>query len=262
MEAFSRLSDLALLLGLSTVRLAVAFLLLPMFTQESLPALVRNSLFVGIGVITLAMQPTAVPPGLDVGSWVGLFAKEAFIGAVIGFFASSLLWAVESAGQLIDAKSGASLGAMVDPFSGNQSSNTGVLLARIGSWVFMASGGFMFLVGVLLESYVAWPVTSALPALRPEAVSSFEGALGRIMLLMLMLAGPVLVVLYVIDAALGLVNRYAPSINLLTIAPPVKSLLALGVVMVLLGSIIDLMVVEFTQKLPAILGVVRSLFAP
>jgi type III secretion protein T len=105
-------------------------------------------------------------------------------------------------------------------------------------------------------------VTSALPTLRPDAVSSFEGALGRIMLLMLMLAGPVLVVLYVIDAALGLVNRYAPSINLLTIAPPVKSLLALGVVMVLLGSIIDLMVVEFTQKLPAILGVVRSMFVP
>jgi hypothetical protein len=31
---------------------------------------------------------------------------------------------------------------------------------------------------------------------------------------------------------------------------------------VLLGSIIDLMVVEFTQKLPAILGVVRSMFVP
>jgi hypothetical protein len=32
--------------------------------------------------------------------------------------------------------------------------------------------------------------------------------------------------------------------------------------MVLLGSMIDLMVVEFTQRVPALLGVVRSLFAP
>jgi type III secretion protein T len=251
--------DMALLLGISTVRLAVAFLLLPMFTQEAIPPLVRNSLFLGLAVITLTLQPSASPASLDAARWLMLFAKEAFIGIAIGIFASSLLWAIESAGQLIDAKAGTSLGALIDPMNGQQTSNSGLFLARLGTFVFMASGGFMFLVGVLLESYALWPVMTPMPELRPDAASGFEQALGRMMLLMLLIAAPVLLVLYIIDAALGLVNRYAPAVNLLTIAPPLKSLIATVVLMILLGSFIDLLVQEFTQRIPGILTTLQKL---
>ena len=250
--------DMALLLVLATVRLSFAFLLLPMFTQEAMPPLVRNSLFIGIATITLALQPVASPTTMDAARWLILFAKEAFIGIAIGIFASSLLWAVESAGQIIDAKAGTSLGAMVDPLNGQQTSNTGLFLARLGTFVFMASGGFMALVGVLLESYAVWPVTAAMPELRPEASAAFEAALGRMMLLMLLIAAPVLLVHYVIDAALGLVNRYAPAINLLTISPPIKALVTTVLVMMLLGSIIDMLVQEFTQRIPGILRVLQT----
>ena len=261
MDAYTQLGDLALLLGLSTIRLSVAFLLLPMFTQESLPGVVRNSLFVGLAVMTLAVQPLAAPAQMDPGRWMVLFGKEAFIGLAIGIFASSLLWAVESAGMLIDGKAGTSMGQMVDPLSGNQTSNTGLFLARLGTYVFMASGGFMFLVGLLLESYAVWPVISTLPQLRPDASDSFESALARMMLLMLMLAAPVLVVLFVADLALGLINRYAPGLNLLTIAPALKSLLAVLLMMMMLGSMIDLLVNEFTVRNLGILRLIDSLFS-
>ena len=176
----------------------------------------------------------------------------------MGIFASSLLWAVESAGQIIDAKAGTSLGALVDPLNGQQTSNTGLFLARLGTFVFMASGGFMALVGVLLESYAVWPVAAAMPELRPEASAVFEAALGRMMLLMLLIAAPVLLVHYVIDAALGLVNRYAPAVNLLTISPPIKALVTTVLVMMLLGSIIDMLVQEFTQRVPGILKLLQT----
>lgn len=257
--SFAQFGDMALLVGLSTARLAVAFLLLPMFTQETMPPLVRNSLFLGLAVITLTLQPNAGPVAMDATRWLTLFAKEAFIGIAIGIFASSLLWAIESAGQLIDAKAGTSLGALIDPMNGQQTSNSGLFLARLGTFVFMASGGFMFLVGVLLESYALWPVLAPMPELRPDAAGGFEQALGRMMLLMLLIAAPVLLVLYIIDAALGLVNRYAPAVNLLTIAPPLKSLIATVVLMILLGSFIDLLVTEFTQRTPTILTTLQKL---
>ena len=91
MYAFQSLSDLALLLGLSVTRLAVAFLLLPMFTQESLPPLVRNSLFVALALLTITLQPQAGPLALDPVGWLVLFAKEAFVGLLIGLFA----WCLE-----------------------------------------------------------------------------------------------------------------------------------------------------------------------
>ena len=81
---FGPLGDTALLLGLSATRVAVAFLLIPLFTAELIPALVRNAMFMAIALLSLAMQPSAGPLVLSTWQWIALFAKEAFIGATLG----------------------------------------------------------------------------------------------------------------------------------------------------------------------------------
>jgi type III secretion protein T len=260
MHAFQSLSDVALLLGLSVTRLAIAFLMLPMFTQEALPPVVRNSLFVALAMLTIAVQPQTGPLALDTVGWLVLFAKEALIGLVIGVFASTVLWAVEAAGMLIDTKAGTQLAQIVDPINGQQTSQTGQFLARLATYVFMASGGFMFMVGALLESFALWPVTAALPALRPGSLGVFEAEFGRMMLLATMIAAPVIVILFVVEAALGLMNRYAPNLNLLAIALPLKALIAVLLVAILLGTTVDLMVREFTTRHLGLLAFVERLF--
>ncbi|MFM1990862.1 MAG: hypothetical protein RJA99_3819 [Pseudomonadota bacterium] len=247
------LTDLALLLGLSLTRLAIAFLMLPMFTQEAMPALVRNSLFVSLGITAIAVQPPAAPLAIDAVAWLGLFVKEAFVGLAIGLFASAVLWAVEIAGTLIDTKAGTQMGQIVDPINGQATSNTGMFLARLATFVFMASGGFMFLVGALLESYAVWPVARALPAPGAATVGAFEGEFARMMLLATMIAAPVIVILFVLEAALGLVNKYAPSLNLISSMPPLKSLIATVLVAALLGTTVDLLVREFASMETALL---------
>jgi type III secretion protein T len=54
---FGPLRDAALLLGLSSTRVAVAFLLVPLFTQELIPSMVRNAIFLSIAMLSLLMQP-------------------------------------------------------------------------------------------------------------------------------------------------------------------------------------------------------------
>ncbi|MFN7641966.1 MAG: type III secretion system export apparatus subunit SctT [Burkholderiales bacterium] len=260
MYAFQSPADLALLLGLSVTRLAVAFLMLPMFTQESLPPVVRNSLFVALGVMTLTVQPQGVALAVDAVSWMALFAKEAFIGLAIGLFASTVLWAVEAAGMLIDAKAGTQLGQIIDPINGQQTSQTGQFLARLATYVFMASGGFMLLVGALVESFAVWPVTAQLPALRPGTLGVFEAEFGRLMLLATMIAAPVIVILFVLENALGVMNRYVPNLNLLALALPLKAMAAVLLVAVLMGTTVDLMVREFTTGYLGLLPMVERLF--
>jgi len=53
---FDRFGDIALLLGLSATRVAVAFLLVPLFTNELIPALVRNAMFMSIALLSLMLQ--------------------------------------------------------------------------------------------------------------------------------------------------------------------------------------------------------------
>ena len=54
--AFGNLGDMALLAALASTRFAVAFLLLPVLAQETVPATVRGALFLGFGVIMLAVS--------------------------------------------------------------------------------------------------------------------------------------------------------------------------------------------------------------
>ena len=82
---FGTLRDIALLLGLSATRVAVAFLLVPLFTNELMPPLVRNAMFVAIALLSLVLQPAPAPLVLSTWQWLALFAKEAFIGGAIGF---------------------------------------------------------------------------------------------------------------------------------------------------------------------------------
>jgi type III secretion protein T len=242
------LTDLALQVGLALTRLALAFLMLPMLTQEALPALVRNTLFVGLAISAVAALPPLAPVQADAMTWLGLFGKEALIGLAFGLFSSTMLWAVEMAGTLIDTKAGTQMAQIVDPVNGQASSNTGVFLARLSTYVFMASGGFMFMVGALLESYAVWPVGMPITAPRPEAVAGFESEFARLMLLTTMIAAPIIVILFIAEATLGLINKFAPSLNLLALAPPVKALLTTLMIAMLLGTVIDLLVHEFTTR--------------
>ncbi len=57
---FGSLRDSSLLLGLSASRVAIAFLLVPLFTNELIPALVRDAMFISIALLALVMQP-AIP---------------------------------------------------------------------------------------------------------------------------------------------------------------------------------------------------------
>ncbi len=236
---FGPLSDTALLLGLSSTRVAVAFLLVPLFTTELLPAMVRNSIFLAIALLSLALQPSAGPIALTGTQWAILFAKEIFIGGTLGLFFAGVMWAFEAAGQLIDTKVGATQAQVTDPMSGQQTSLNGALLGRLASLVFMSSGGFMVMIGALLESFALWPVRAPLPGLEQGGVQLFESELGRIMLLTLLVAAPGLVLLYLVEGVLGLVNRFAQQLNVFSLAMSLKAVVATWIIWIQVTTLVQ-----------------------
>jgi len=118
LTAYDTLSSQVLLLALSATRIAVAFLLLPLFSNELIPALVRNSIFITLALIAIIVQPVVDVEALGTADWIALFAKEVFIGLVIGVFFGVYLWAFEAAGVLIDTQVGSSIAQIFDPLSG------------------------------------------------------------------------------------------------------------------------------------------------
>ena len=253
------LGDLALLAALASTRFAMAFLLLPILAQDTVPQMVRASVFLAFGVITLAVQPMIHVNDWSIGQWIGMFGREAFLGLALGLLLAAVLWAFDAAGEVVDGASGMGMAQIVDPLSGRQTSLSGAFLGRLAVYVFMFSGGLMLWVGVLMESFVQWPLSQPGFTLRPQGVTLFETAFAQFAGLTFMIAAPALVVLYAIDLSLGLMNRYAPQLNLISISMSLKGVAAVGVWLVLLGTLVRTLIDRLGELMPTIIQQVRAL---
>jgi len=257
-ELLGELSADILAISLASIRILVAFLLSPLFGDELVPPLVKNSLFVTLAGLVAYAQPGFEGEAIDGTRWILLAAKEAFIGLTIGVFFGLLLWAFESAGTVLDTQIGASLGTLQDPIAGHDVTLLGDLLQRWAGCVFMAAGGLLILVTTLLDSYTMWPIGQLLPDFRQSSVVIFELQFGAFATLLVMLVAPLLAVLFLIDMLLGLINRFAKRVDVLFISMAVKGLVALLLLTILLPVLLDLLLKQIDLRNDNALEFLRS----
>ena len=259
LAAIGNVGDLALLAALASTRFAMAFLLLPILAQDTVPQMVRAAIFLSFGIITLAVQPMVHVNDWGVTDWLGLFAREAFLGLALGLLLAAVLWAFDAAGEVVDGASGMSQAQVTDPLSGRQTSVSGAFLGRLAIYVFMFSGGLTLWVGVLMESFALWPLGQPGLTLKLQGVTLFESAFAQFAGLTFLMAAPALVVLYAIDLSLGLMNRYAPQLNLIAISMSLKGVAAVAVWLVMLGTLVRTLIDQVGALMPTILRQVQSL---
>jgi len=247
-------------LALGVSRLATAFLILPVFSSQLVPALVRNSFFVALSLIVLSVHPP-----IDLGrsggvDWLRLFGAEALIGLGIGFIFGLFLWAFDAAGELIDVAVGSSIAMIHDPISGNEVTLFGEFLGRWANYVFLMAGGLALITNLVLQSYVWWPIGHELSAVNLQSLEVFTGVFTRYFSLMLMLAAPVLLIIFLIDMSMGLVNRFAQQLNVLFLSISIKSMVAIALLALILPTITEVLLSELTQQSAATIELLKSIF--
>ena len=241
---FADLNATVLMLSLSALRVSVAFLVLPLFSKEGIPALVRNTMYLSLALISIAVQPGIELGGFTTATWISLFAKEALIGVAIGIFFGLFLWAFEAAGVVVDMQIGASFALFFDPIVGNEVTLIGAFLGRWANYVFIASGGLLLLTGALLESFAIWPLAEPIGSLREASVRLFEAELSRFMSLTIRVAGPIMAVIFAVDVVMGLINRYAQQFNVFFLSMSIKSMASVLMLIVMLPFLVDVLTAE------------------
>jgi type III secretion protein T len=223
-----------------SLRTLVAFALLPIFTSSQVPTVVRVGIAVAVVVpVVITRIDTPPVPVLDAWSLLMLVFREGAIGMVIGLGFGALCAGLQMAGDIIDHQTGLTFTQNVDPSFGNSVSITAVFLERVLFAALMSAGLMLVIVDALYLSYEVWPVGRPLPTFDRLVPLSLVNQSGRVFSLALLLAGPVVLVLFVVDASLGMMNRAAPQLGVFNLALSIKPLVGLAVLAFALPMIVD-----------------------
>jgi type III secretion protein T len=229
-------------IAFSLPRIVAAFMMLPLLNNETMPALVRNSFFVSLAIVVYPVATSVPFVGVAREAWPFIILKELFIGTVYGFLFSCVFWALSAAGDLIDTKVGTNFTATLDPLQGHQTALTGRLLSQMGIWLFMASGAFTLFLELFMTSYRIWPIARMLPSLGLRGEQLVVNEFAALFTLSVMLAAPALVVMSLLDLSLGLINRFAPQLNVFSLTMPIKAWVGTWLVLLLLGTFLDVII--------------------
>jgi len=245
---------------LAMVRIGGAFAVCPALTDSMIPGVARRASLLGFACIVIPFIHDMMPPGEpNMGLVVILGMKEAVIGFLLGFFAAVPFWVAENVGNLIDNQRGATMGEVYSPLSGTQVSTTGIFFTQIVSTVFFVSGAIFLFLGALYKSYAIWPVFGDWVGFAPDSPTQILTALDTMLRTTVVIAAPVIIVMFLATLGLGLVNRTAPQLNVFFLSMPVKSALGIAMLIVYLPFILDmLMYTKDTQLLAPVQLLIRN----
>lgn len=215
---------------LAAVRLVAFLVIAPPFSHNAIPTRIKAMLGIGLA---LAVSPQITPGYVSPGTagYIGALALEIVVGGALGFLVLLVFSAVQSAGSLIDLFGGFQLAQAFDP----QSMINGAQFARLYHMtalaLLIASGGYQLIIGGLTRTFTALPLGGGLDLATPA--QTITSAVTQMFLAAVQIAGPLLVVLFLADAGLGLLTRVAPALNAFALGFPLKILLT-----VLLGTVV------------------------
>ena len=222
---------------LAGVRMIAFIVIAPPFSTNAFPLRIKGILALGLA---LAVSPVVTPGYVspDTGGFVVALVLELVTGAVLGFLVMIVFSAIQSAGSLIDLFGGFTLAQGFDPQLQINGAQFTRLFQMTALALLFASGGYQLVIGGLAGTFSAIPIGGGIDLAKPlEAITA---ATGQMLMSSLQIAGPMIVVLFLADAGLGLLTRVAPALNAFALGFPTKILLTLLLVPLLFVALPDI----------------------
>jgi len=210
-------------------RIAGLVVAAPVLGHALVPVRIRAGL---AALVALALTPAvgAVPEPPTLWALAGALAVESALGVLVGLVAQLVLAGVELGGQVAGIQMGFGMASVFDP----QSRGTITVIAQMQELfalaTFLALDVHPLLLRALLDSFrTAPPGGVVLSSLGVRGVVALSG---EVFAIGVRIAAPVLVVLLLANAALGVLARTIPQLNVFVVGFPVNvgvGLMALGV---------------------------------
>jgi flagellar biosynthetic protein FliR len=209
------------------LRVSVILFLFPIYGSEVVPAMVKAglSLVITLCLFSIVHADPLVFPEKAFFAPV-LVVTELFIGLCLSLGLRLFFAATQVAGVLIGFQMGFSMINVVDPQSGSQVS----IMDQVAYWivlvVFLLLNGHHLIINALVESFQILPVGGGIFLEKGlfDMMGEFGGA---IFSLSVKMGAPVIAALFFTSVAFGIISKFAPQINVMIVAFPVKIIIGL-----------------------------------
>ena len=212
------------------VRIGSCLMVAPMFVANFVPTRSRVVLAAALTALVAPLMPdSGIAPFSPAGFVV--VVQQLLIGVALGFALQVVFDSLGLAGQLLANSMGLSFAFNVDPLRGSSTAALGQLYIILATLTFLALGGHIALIEVLVKGFTTLPVGTE--GLGPEKLWGMVLWGGQLFSGAISIALPGVTALLIVNLAFGVVSRAAPSLNLFAVGFPIS--LVVGLLVVLAG---------------------------
>jgi len=251
-----------MLFGLILSRIAAALMLAPFIGGPSVPAQIKTGFSVIVAAVLFpSLIHTAGDVHLSAVVYFALLAKEALVGACIGFIAQTVFYGVQIAGILIDTERGMNQITYLAPQLPGHVSALGNFKFQASIVLFLSIGGHLLFLRALAGSFISLPIL-VMPHLH-AGTSALTDGIGRITAAAiaagLQLSAPVILAVLLIDVSFGCIGKLASQIRIANDAHTAKAWIGLALFVLSAALLLGLLPGLFHRMLQAILQFVKML---
>lgn len=207
------------------IRISVLVFMLPIITTDEVPAKLKAGLSFFLSIIIFPTLPhvvIAIPESLP--GYILMAVKEIYIGLVMGFAGTFVFAGIRFAGSWIDAETGFNMMQMMNPMAQEEDTPMGHLLFIIFIMLLLSTGGYMFYLQAISESFRLIPLAGA-EAASGAMVAVFARMSLFAFLLGMKVAAPLISTLFISSIALAIIARIMPQMNVWMVGMPMKLIL-------------------------------------
>jgi flagellar biosynthetic protein FliR len=214
------------------MRVAPLLLMMPLFSGKNLPPLLKIGLVLSVSLVLWPVVRTGTSRIPSEPYSLGFFMIfEFMIGYSLALSVRLVFAGLQLAGEFAGIQMGLSMANIIDPQSGTDASLLSQFYYLLGLLIFLSIDGHHWFFRTLAQSFQILSPGEFHP--REGLYQHLLGLSGKIFLIAIQLAAPVMAILILVQFALGVVARMVPQVNVLMSGFPLT--IGLGLVFLMLS---------------------------
>lgn len=222
----------------------------PYIGTQTVPGMIRVAICLSLSAFYLLGNPN-LPAEIPTSflPYTLLMIREFLVGVLFGFAANIVLVAIQAGGEIIDVQIGLSMVQQFNPQTKTQTTVVGKFFYQLAMIVLISSYAHLFLLKAYFKTFEILPI-GTFDYASGMAFGELVKMTGQIFDLGVQVALPIIIVVFVVDFGLGMMNRVAPQINILELNFAMKPTTGALLITIIFATLISVMH-DFSYRMAA-----------